>query len=92
MSRKKENLAKSILVSSEDALKNAVKVGYGEIVVSGEYANRIASSLRTSDTGNKLSNVGLVVGLFVTPVFLASIVGKMLTKDLSKYETWIMQV
>ncbi|WP_125142155.1 hypothetical protein [Clostridium transplantifaecale] len=79
-------LKQFIEVTSEDALKNAIKVGYGKICIKGEYANNIAGKLRTNDTGNKLSNAGLIAGLlFFTPLFLAGVVGKILTRDLSKY-------
>ena len=86
MSTNKDYLNKSITVTSEDALKNAIKVGYGAIYIQGDYANKIAGKMRNSDTGNALSNAGLAIGFFFfTPLFLAGLVGKFLTKDMSKY-------
>lgn len=83
----KDYLNKSITVTTEDALKNAVKVGYGTIYIQGDYANKIAGKMRNSDTGNVLSNAGLAIGFFFfTPLFLAGLVGKILTKDMSKYK------
>lgn len=87
MSNKKEYLDKMIIVTTEEALKNAVKVGYGTILIQGDYANKIAGKMRTSDTGNVLSNAGLAIGFFFfAPLFLAGLVGKILTKDMSKYK------
>ncbi len=87
MNTKKDFLSKTITVSTEDALKNAVKAGYGVIYIQGDYANKIAGKMRNSDTGNILSNAGLAIGFFFfTPLFLAGLVGKILTKDMSKYK------
>lgn len=86
MSTKKENLLKSTTVTSEESLKNAVKVGYGKIRITGEYANQVANKIAKSSTGNKLSNAGMLIGLFFTPLFIAGIFGKILTKDMAKYE------
>ncbi len=87
MSIKKEYLSKTITVTTEDALKNAVKAGYGIICIQGDYANKIAGKMRNSDTGNILSNASLAIGFFFfTPLFLVGLVGKILTKDMSKYK------
>lgn len=87
MNSKKEYLDQMIIVTTEDALKNAVKVGYGTIYIQGDYANEIAGKMRSSDTGNILSNAGLAIGLFFSaPLFLVGLVGKILTKDMSKYK------
>lgn len=82
----KEHLNGTVEVTSEDVLKNTIKAGYGIIRVKGEYANKIASKLRKNDTGNMLSNVSLLAGLFVTPLLLVGIAGKIFTEDLSKYK------
>jgi len=82
----REHLNDTVEVTSEEALKNAVKAGYGTIQVKREYANEIASKLRKNDTGNMLSNASLEAGLFITPLLLVGIAGKIFTKDLSKYK------
>lgn len=87
MNAKKEYLNQTITITTEDALKNAIKVGYGNIIIQGDYANKIAGKMRNSSTGNALSNAGLAIGFFFfTPLFLAGLVGKLLTKDMSKYK------
>lgn len=40
MNTKKDYLSKTIMVNTEDALKNAVEVGYGIIYIQGDYANK----------------------------------------------------
>ena len=82
----KAHLTETITISSEEALKNAVKVGYGKIYIQGEYANRIANKPGKYSVGNKFSNLSLVIGCFFVPLFFVGVAGKILTKDMKKYE------
>ncbi|MBD5461977.1 MAG: hypothetical protein HDR24_02785 [Lachnospiraceae bacterium] len=83
---KEDKLNEDIVVTTEDALKNAIKAGYGTIYIRGDCANEIAGNIRHNNTGNALANAGMVLGLLCTPLFVASVAGKLLTKDMSKYK------
>lgn len=86
MSEKSENLIRSIIVTSEEELFNAINLHYGIIVIEAILSKKMASKIQLKDVGNKLSNVGILVGLFSYSILVAGIVGKVLTRDMSKYE------
>lgn len=76
----------TIRVTTKEALKNAVKAKYNTIIIGGACAQEIASSIRKNDTGNKLSNASLVVGVFFWPALITGVAGKLLTREMKKYD------
>lgn len=75
-----------ITVTTKDGLKNAVKAKYVTIVIGGECAQEIASSVRKNATGNTLSNIALGIGIFFPPALVAGVAGKFFTHEMKKYE------
>ena len=75
----------TVTVISKEGLKNAAHEKYGEIIVEGELAQEIAGMVRKAKTGNTAADIGMIIGLFITPLFIAGIGVKLLTKDLKCY-------
>lgn len=82
----KENREKTVTVTSKDGFLNAVKAQYGEIVIKGSFAQEIGAILRKYNMGNKISNWGIFIGLFLWPILFAGIGGKILTRQLKQYD------
>ena len=72
-----------IVVDTRKGLKDAISEKYEEIVVTGDLAKEIKWDLNNAkkDKLNKLSNLSLVVGLFLWPFLAAGVIGKIMTKD-----------
>ena len=76
----------TIRVTTKDAFKNAIKAKYETIIIEGQFAQEIASSIRKSDMGNKMSNIAIILGLFFWPALLGGVAGKLLVQEMKKYE------
>ena len=73
-------------VTTVDGLKNAIKAKYITIIIEGESAQKITSSLRKNNTGNTVSNLLILVTPFFPPAFFAGLAGKLFTHEMKKYE------
>lgn len=75
-----------VTVSSKEALINAIKKKYKTIIIGGDDAQELAKYIRTNATGNAIANLSIIIGLFWVPAFFAGIGGKLLTREVKKYE------
>lgn len=73
-------------VTTMDGLKNAVKAKYITIIIEGESAQKIASSIRKNNAGNTVSNLLFLITPFFAPAFFAGLAGKLFTHEMKKYE------
>ncbi|WP_455716682.1 hypothetical protein [Anaerosporobacter sp.] len=73
------NLNRTETFYSEKDLKDAMKNGYGMICVRGEIAKKVYKNIDNNPKLNKLSNVLILGGLFLWPLLLVGIGGKILT-------------
>lgn len=81
-----------ICVNTRKAMKDAIDDKYKTIIVTGEIVDDVKREVNNSKKGvlNKLSNVSLVGGLFLWPLFIAGLAGKVLSKDdFKKYDVKI---
>lgn len=73
----------TIEVNTRKSMKDAIDEKYDVIIVTGELANEVIAELNDGKKQkiNKLSNVSLIAGIFVWPLLIAGLAGKILSKD-----------
>lgn len=64
-------------------MKDAIDDKYKTIIVTGEIVDDVKREVNNSKKGviNKLSNVSLIGGIFLWPLLIAGLAGKVLSKD-----------
>lgn len=72
-----------ICVNTRKAMKDAIDDKYKTIIVTGEIVDDVKREVNNSKKGviNKLSNVSLIGGIFLWPLLIAGLAGKVLSKD-----------
>ncbi|MDK0627810.1 hypothetical protein P5F04_13030 [Clostridium perfringens] len=72
-----------ICVNTRKAMKDAIDDKYKTIIVTGEIVDDVKKEVNNSKKGviNKLSNVSLIGGIFLWPLLIAGLAGKVLSKD-----------
>lgn len=72
-----------ICVNTRKAMKDAIDYKYKTIIVTGEIVDDVKREVNNSKKGviNKLSNVSLIGGIFLWPLLIAGLAGKVLSKD-----------
>ncbi|EIF6297819.1 hypothetical protein LFJ66_002643 [Clostridium perfringens] len=72
-----------IYVNTRKAMKDAIDDKYKTIIVTGEIVDDVKREVNNSKKGviNKLSNVSLIGGIFLWPLLIAGLAGKVLSKD-----------
>ncbi|UUW65942.1 hypothetical protein [Clostridium perfringens] len=72
-----------ICVNTRKAMKDAIDDKYKTIIVTGEIVDDVKREVNNSKKGviNKLSNVSLIGGIFLWPLLIAGLAGKILSKD-----------
>ncbi|MBI6107801.1 hypothetical protein [Clostridium perfringens] len=72
-----------ICVNTRKAMKDAIDDKYKIIIVTGEIVDDVKREVNNSKKGviNKLSNVSLIGGIFLWPLLIAGLAGKVLSKD-----------
>lgn len=72
-----------ICVNTRKAMKDAIDDKYKIIIVTGEVVDDVKREVNNSKKGviNKLSNVSLIGGIFLWPLLIAWLAGKVLSKD-----------
>lgn len=72
-----------ICVNTRKAMKDAIGDKYKTIIVTGEIVDDVKREVNNSKKGviNKLSNVSLIGGIFLWPLLIAGLAGKVLSKD-----------
>ncbi|GAA0860252.1 hypothetical protein GCM10008916_25760 [Clostridium nitritogenes] len=72
-----------IEVNTRKAMKDAIGEKYNEIIVTGEIVDDVKRELNDDKRSkiNKLSNWSIVGGLFVWPLLIAGLAGKVLSQD-----------
>lgn len=72
-----------ICVNTRKAMKDAIDDKYKTIIVTGEIVDDVKREVNNSKKGviNKLSNVSLIGGIFLWPLLIAGMAGKVLSKD-----------
>lgn len=72
-----------ICVNTRKAMKDAIDDKYKTIIVAGEIVDDVKREVNNSKKGviNKLSNVSLIGGIFLWPLLIAGLAGKVLSKD-----------
>lgn len=72
-----------ICVNTRKAMKDAIDDKYKTIIVTGEILYDVKREVNNSKKGviNKLSNVSLIGGIFLWPLLIAGLAGKVLSKD-----------
>lgn len=80
MSKKQNpNNSKTEIVFSESDLKDAMRLEYGTIIVRGEIVEKIRKNIDKNPKLRKISNWSLIVGIFLWPLLLTGIAGRILT-------------
>ena len=83
-----------ICVNTRKAMKDAIDDKYKTIIVTGEIVDDVKREVNNSKKGviNKLSNVSLIGGIFLGPLLIAGLAGKILSKDdFKKYNVEIQR-
>lgn len=81
------NLENTETVYNEADLKSAMAEQYGKIIVTGEIAKKIYKNIDNNPKLRKLSNLSIVLGIFLWPLLLVGITGKILTAtDFKNYK------
>ncbi|ELC8332621.1 hypothetical protein [Clostridium perfringens] len=83
-----------ICVNTRKAMKDAIDDKYKTIIVTGEIVDDVKREVNNSKKGviNKLSNVSLIGGIFLWPLLIAGLAGKVLSKDdFKKYNVEIQR-
>ncbi|MFY8264709.1 hypothetical protein ACOT7R_17725 [Clostridium perfringens] len=83
-----------ICVNTRKAMKDAIDDKYKTIIVTGEIVDDVKREVNNSKKGviNKLSNVSLIGGIFLWPLLIAGLAGKVLSKDdFQKYNVEIQR-
>lgn len=72
-----------ICVNTRKAMKDEIDDKYKIIIVTGEVVDDVKREVNNSKKGviNKLSNVSLIGGIFLWPLLIAWLAGKVLSKD-----------
>ncbi len=72
-----------IFVNTRKAMKDAIDDKYKTIIVTGEIVDDVKREVNNSKKGviNKLSNVSLIGGIFLWPLLIAGLAGKVISKD-----------
>ncbi|EIW6614804.1 hypothetical protein MF669_002308 [Clostridium perfringens] len=72
-----------ICVNTRKAMKDAIDDKYKTIIVTGEIVDDVKREVNNSKKGviNKLSNISLIGGIFLWPLLIAGLAGKVLSKD-----------
>lgn len=72
-----------ICVNTRKAMKDAIDDKYKTIIVTGEIVDAVKREVNNSKKGviNKLSNVSLIGGIFLWPLLIAGLAGKVISKD-----------
>ncbi|MFR7934501.1 MAG: hypothetical protein ACLU4S_03680 [Clostridium perfringens] len=72
-----------ICVNTRKAMKDAIDDKYKTIIVTGEIVDDVKREVNNSKKGviNKLSNISLVGGIFLWPLLIAGLAGKVISKD-----------
>lgn len=78
--------ATTITVSDKEQFTAAVKGKYDTIIVEGPFADEISKKLGNASKGNVASNIAIAAGFIFWPALIGGVAGKLLTKDLKKYE------
>ena len=70
-------------VNTRKAMKDAIDDKYKTIIVTGEIVDDVKREVNNSKKGviNKLSNVSLIGGIFLWPLLIAGLAGKVISKD-----------
>lgn len=70
-------------VNTRKAMKDAIDDKYKTIIVTGEIVEDVKREVNNSKKGviNKLSNVSLIGGIFLWPLLIAGLAGKVISKD-----------
>lgn len=78
-----------IEVNTRKAMKDAIDERYKEIIITGEIVDEVKKELNDDKKSkiNKLSNWSIIGGLFVWPLLIAGLAGKVLSQDeFKKYD------
>lgn len=72
-----------IEVNTRKAMKDAIDERYKEIIITGEIVDEVKKELNDDKKSkiNKLSNWSIIGGLFVWPLLIAGLAGKVLSQD-----------
>lgn len=73
----------TMYVNTRKAMKDAIDDKYKTIIVTGEIVEDVKREVNNSKKGviNKLSNVSLIGGIFLWPLLIAGLAGKVISKD-----------
>lgn len=84
---KKDNWSEQKFVYSETDLKDAMQEEFGRIIVRGEIASKILKNIDRNPKLRKISNWSIVIGIWLWPLLLAGIAGRILTATDFRYYT-----
>lgn len=85
-------MRKEIYVNTRKSMKDAIDEKYDVIVVTGEIVEEVKKEVNSNakKTINNLSNISIIGGIFVFPLLIAGLAGKVLSKDdFKKYKVEI---
>lgn len=76
-------MIKEIYVNTRKSMKDAIDEKYDVIVVTGEIVEEVKKEVNSNakKTINNLSNISIIGGIFIFPLLIAGLAGKVLSKD-----------